>query len=90
MAKKSVQISAGDIGVVIQCTLVFTDFDPSGGTAALYVGNDRGRGMTLVGDVASYTVKANDFESGYLDAQVRVTKGGVTVSSETFTLIVLP
>jgi hypothetical protein len=46
--------------------------------------------MSLDGNIASYTVVADEFEDGFYAAQVRVTKDGVTVCSETFTLVVLP
>ena len=46
--------------------------------------------MDLVGNVASYTVVAGEFENGYYDSHVRVTKDGVTVCSESFDLAVLP
>jgi hypothetical protein len=90
VAREVVNISQHDVGIVLECTLTFTDFDLTGASAALYVGSgsDRGRAMSLVGTVASYTVQANDFEPGYFDAQVRVTKDDVTVASEVFTLIV--
>lgn len=87
---KVVTIRKNDVGIVLECTLAFTDFDPAGGAAALFVGGDRGREMELAGSVASYTVKDKDFDGGYFPSQVRVTVGGVTVSSETFILGVLP
>ena len=94
--QKSLEISAGAVGVVLKFALIFTHFDPAGASAKLWIAEPHGfgliplRDMTLVGAMASYTVQAGEFENGFYDAQVRVSKNGVTVSSETFTLAVRP
>jgi len=91
MAKKSLTFDADDVGITLECTLVFTDFDPTGGTAVLEVTGQADRAMTLTGpysDVATYVVPAGDFKPGYYEAQVRVSKGGVTISSESFLIVV--
>lgn len=88
MAQKTVAISANDVGVTLECTLTFTDFDPSGASARLYVGHDPSRAMTLSGPVATYVVGAHDLKQGYWPSRVSVTKNGVTVTSEPFTLVV--
>jgi hypothetical protein len=93
VAKQSLTISSRDSGVVIVTTLVFSNFDPADASATLVVktrpGPARTRPMDLVGSVASYTVQPNDFVPGYWDAEVQVTKGDITISSEIFTLVVL-
>jgi hypothetical protein len=97
---KTLQISTHDVGITLQATLTFADFDPTGATAVLHVAEPRGRGripprdMSLVGNVASYTVPANidgaGFDPGYYASTIRVTKGAVTVTSEDFLLALTP
>lgn len=90
-ARKSITLNQRDVGVVIEATLVFTDFDPTGAEAILQqpIFGKPGRQMTLVGNVASYMTVANDFDPGYLDAQIFVRKNDVTIASEIFTIIVV-
>lgn len=90
-----INIDSQDVGVILETTLNFTSFDPSGGTAellfsALAKPQER-RPMTFDGvSVATYTIEAGDFKSGYYIAQVQVTKGSVKVSSEQFQIAVTP
>jgi len=91
MARKSLTFDADDVGITLECTLVFTDFDPTGASAVLEVREQPDRTMALTGpysDVATYVVQADDFTPGYYEAQVRVSKGGVTISSESFLIVV--
>jgi len=94
MDRKVVQFNADDAGIVIEATLSFTDFDPAGATAALattLLGDEAPpRDMDLSGAVATYEVAAGDFKAGYHIAEVRVTKAGVTVTSEEFLIVVNP
>jgi len=85
--RQVISFDKDDYGIVILCTLKFTDFDPTGSTAVLEVRGDSDRAMTLDGVVASYTVQAPpDFTVGFHVAQVRVTKGAVSISSERFAI----
>jgi hypothetical protein len=84
-----------DVGIVITCTLTFTNFDPAGATAQLIVTPPGGppqtpRTMALVGSIATYTTVAGDFAAGYYVAEVRVSKAGVVITSEEFLIVVDP
>jgi len=86
---QTLTLDSESYGVQIAATLTFTDFDPAGGTAALKVINQPERSMSLVGSVASYVTAQGDFQPGKYVAVVLVTKTGVRVPSERFTLRVL-
>jgi hypothetical protein len=86
-----------DVGINVICTLTFTNFDPTGGVATLIVshpGNDdppRAMTLTFVSLgvwTATYVTVAGDFKPGSYVAEVRVTKGGVSVGSEEFLIVV--
>lgn len=77
-----------DRGIVIQATLAFIDFDPTGSTAVLEVDADPPRGMTLIvlsptSAVVRYSVLPLEFTVGSHNAVVRVTKGAASVGSQT-------
>jgi hypothetical protein len=79
-----------DVGVTIKCTLKLGDFDAAGASVQLHVANDPPRDMSFDNvDLATYTTVADDFEPGQHLAQVRLTKGAVTLNSEIFKIPVL-
>jgi hypothetical protein len=88
----SIRLFASDSGVVLETTLLFADFDPTGAVVFLYVPGRSPITMSLVpkgsGWVANYMVRAGDFRVGRHDAHVRVVKGDVVLNSELFNLIV--
>jgi hypothetical protein len=88
---KRLVLDSQGYGIEITATLTYTDFDPSGGTAALQVISQPERSMALdaPGLVATYTTVPNDFTRGRYVALVEVTKSGVRVPSERFQLEVL-
>lgn len=90
-----ITIDSQDVGVLLEATLTFTSFDPTGGTAELLFTGlakpQERRDMSFDGiSVASYTIAEGDFKPGYYTAQVQVTKGSVKVSSEQFQIAVTP
>jgi hypothetical protein len=88
---KRLVLDSKGYGTVIQASLSFLDFDPSGGTAIFQVIDQPERAMLLDGPglLASYTTIPNDFRRGRYIALVEVTKDGVRVPSERFQLEVL-
>jgi len=92
---KQITFDSQDAGVIIRATLTFTDFDPAGATAVLMykglVQAERRVPMAFDGvSVATYTIQDGDFSAGFYAAQVQVTNGPVSVSSETFQIQVTP
>ena len=86
---QTLTLDSESYGIQINATLTFTDFDPTGGAAALEVIHQPERSMSLVGAVASYVTTEDDFQPGKYVALVVVTKTGVRVASERFQLKVL-
>lgn len=80
-------VDAHDSGIVLEATLVFVDFDPTGATFAFEVDDDANfetRPMSWDGAVARYTFVAGEFRTGMHRGQVRVTKDPVSIRSARF------
>lgn len=79
-----------DSGIAIRCKLKIGSFDASGATAKLHVANQDVRDMSFDDvDTATYVTVPDDFGVGKHQAQVRLTKGAVTMNSEIFFIPVL-
>lgn len=89
-----ITFASTDVGLIIRATITFVDFDPTGAACHLSYTNLGGQIQTrpMVFDgvsIATYTIQAGDFDTGYYTAAVQAVKGAVIVNSDRFQIAVL-